>query len=114
MTTKYGFNDGEMVPAEAEAARTIIIEAGRAWLKKHRPELAVDPYDRPGCHNWCLVHFHPVDDPQKWVDAPPAFQDFLVENLDERFNDLITINVKLLPQKRRAKLIAGALAQEDA
>lgn len=109
MTSKYGFNDGELIPAEAEAARTVIVQAGRAWLKKHHPGVTVDPYDRPGCHNYCLIHFHPVDQPEKWLDPPDEFEEFLAEQLDAKFNEVISHVVAVAPAWVRTRVIKQAL-----
>ncbi|SMB96775.1 hypothetical protein SAMN00808754_1646 [Thermanaeromonas toyohensis ToBE] len=56
MRSKYGFSDGELVPAEAEVVRSILVEAINAYLG---PDSKVEAYeyDRPGMHNPCLIMY---------------------------------------------------------
>jgi len=56
MRNKYGFNDGELVPAEAEVVRSILVEAINAYLGP-KSKVEAYEYDRPGIHNPCLIMY---------------------------------------------------------
>lgn len=55
MTDKYGFNDGEAVPPDAEQRRSVYVMAVNRFAKALSSQYRVEAYDRPGMHNWCLV-----------------------------------------------------------
>lgn len=57
MLDKYGFSDGEAVPDDALARRTVYIAAINAVAQRMGVEQRAEPYNRPGCHNWCLIAF---------------------------------------------------------
>ena len=57
MRTKWGFGDGGTVPPDAEACRTVYIEALNQIAAKLGSELRAYAYDRPGVHNPYLILF---------------------------------------------------------
>lgn len=59
MRSKYGFDDGELVPPGADVYREVLIEAINAALGPER-KVEAYAYDRPGCHNWCLILYRKV------------------------------------------------------
>ena len=57
MRTKWGFGDGGTVPPDAEACRTVYIEALNQIAAKLGSEPRAYAYDRPGVHNPLLILF---------------------------------------------------------
>jgi hypothetical protein len=63
-TNKFGFNDGESVENRDFTARDQLVKL----LNAHLTDYVLAPYDRPGCHNACLIICykkipgHPIDD----------------------------------------------------
>jgi len=55
MTSKYGFNDGESVPPFVEKYRAAYVMAINKVAEAHESNVRVVAYDRPGCHNWCII-----------------------------------------------------------
>lgn len=55
MSHKYGFQDGEAVPPDAWAARTVYVRALNVLLARHESQARVVAYDRPGFHNSCMI-----------------------------------------------------------
>src|SRR5262249_8325871 len=55
MDTKYGFQDGDAVPPDAWAARTVYVHALNVLLARHGSQVRVMAYDRPGVHNECMI-----------------------------------------------------------
>ncbi len=69
MQSKYGFEDGDAVPGGIEVYRRAYILAVNALAAAKGSHVRVIPYDRPGCHNWCLVGFVSVDGSDYSVDV---------------------------------------------
>ena len=61
MQTKWGFGDGGLVPPDAEACRTVYVEALNQVAAKLGSELRAYAYDRPGMHNTFLILFRGKD-----------------------------------------------------
>src|SRR5205814_7885070 len=57
MRTKWGFGDGGTVPPDAEACRTVYVEALNQIAAKLGSELRAYAYDRPGMHSPILILF---------------------------------------------------------
>ena len=57
MNDKYGFNDGEAVPNEADRHRAVYIQAINRMAELLRSKSQAEAYDRMGVHNWCLITF---------------------------------------------------------
>ena len=55
MESKWGFDDGEDVPEDADMYRRIYVQAVNALAEKHGSEMRAAAYNRPGAHNWCLI-----------------------------------------------------------
>lgn len=55
MRSKWGFSDGEAVPAEASAARSVYIRAVNRLAEMRGSAVRAVAYDRSGAHNWCLI-----------------------------------------------------------
>lgn len=73
MDTKWGFEDGNCVPPDAEKCREVYIKVLNKLLEKNGSDCRIIEFDRPGVHNWCLWlrvwkenlnshEEHPVDD----------------------------------------------------
>lgn len=107
MTTKWGFNDGELVPRDAEAARNVMVKIIAAWLKQNHPDHKVVKYNRPGFHNWCLILFKKGKD--EWVDPPSEIYSFLADQLDNRFNELVPVRVGKIDDRKVKAAIKLAL-----
>jgi hypothetical protein len=69
MLTKYGFNDGEAIPAEAYAARHVYVGAMNFLLRKHGSGVRLVAYDRPGVHNECMILLVSASDAEKVPDT---------------------------------------------
>jgi hypothetical protein len=71
MQSKFGFGDGEAVPEGAECYREVYISVVNALAEKLGSGVRAVPWDRPGCHNWCLILFAKagkLDTPEAAVD----------------------------------------------
>ncbi len=55
MNDKYGFNDGQAIPAEAEIARKVYVTALNAVAANKGSKVRAIAWDRPGVHNGCLI-----------------------------------------------------------
>lgn len=55
MTTKWGFSDGEATPPDACACRYVYAYALNLLLDKYNSDYRVVAFDRPGCHNGCML-----------------------------------------------------------
>lgn len=69
MTNKYGFEDGDAVPVEAEACRNLYIEAVNLLAEKHGSAVRAIAYNRGGYHNPCMISFYVQADETKLVEA---------------------------------------------
>jgi hypothetical protein len=67
MLDKYGFSDGEAVPDGAAEHRAAYVFAVNAIAEENGSKFRVVDYDRPGCHNWCMIMFEP--DTNKMLDV---------------------------------------------
>lgn len=61
MRTKYGFDDGNVIPPDAEARRTVYVRALNVLAEKYDSSVRAIAYDRFGVHNWCLILFASLD-----------------------------------------------------
>ena len=61
MQTKWGFGDGGLIPPDAEACRTIYVEALNQVAAKLGSDLRAYSFDRPGMHNPLLLLFRRKD-----------------------------------------------------
>jgi hypothetical protein len=61
MQTKRGFGDGGLVPPDAEACRTVYVEALNQVAVKLGSDLRAYADDRPGMHNPFLILFRGKD-----------------------------------------------------
>lgn len=62
MQDKFGFRDGEAVPAGAEAYREVYLLAVNRLAEQLGSRVRAVPYDPAGMHNWCLVLFRDAGD----------------------------------------------------
>lgn len=62
MLTKYGFNDGEAVPAAADEYRAVYIKAINALAEQFGSQSRAVAWNRFGVHNWCLICFFPASE----------------------------------------------------
>ena len=61
LQTKWGFDDGELVPPDAEACRTVYVDALNQIAANLGSELRAYAYNRPGMHNPFLILFRGKD-----------------------------------------------------
>src|SRR5919109_4407216 len=61
MQTKYGFGDGGSIPPDAQACRTVYVEALNQVAASLGSEVRACEYDRPGVHNPVLIQFRGKD-----------------------------------------------------
>ena len=61
MNDKHGFSDGEAVPVDAEACRTVYCQVLNKLLERFGSLCRIIPFDRVGVHNWCLWLCIPVE-----------------------------------------------------
>ena len=54
MDSKWGFADGSAYPAGIEIFRDVYIQTVNKLAEKHGSAVRVVPFDRGGCHNYCL------------------------------------------------------------
>lgn len=54
MNNKYGFADGSAIPREALECRTVYVRVLNVLLERLGSACRILPFDRGGCHNWCL------------------------------------------------------------
>lgn len=59
MFNKFGFNDGEAVPPDAETCRQVYVQVVNKIAADLGSEWHVEPYDRAGVHNWCMIFYVP-------------------------------------------------------
>jgi hypothetical protein len=55
MTDKYGFNDGGSEPDGARTYRRLYVQCLNAIAELRGSPVRAIAYDRPGCHNTCLI-----------------------------------------------------------
>lgn len=55
MQDKWGFGDGDQTPPDAQACRTVYLQAVNHLLELEGSAFRYVLYDRPGMHNSCLV-----------------------------------------------------------
>lgn len=55
MQDKWGFNDGDAVPAEARAARIVYIQAVNAVAARRGSKFRCSAYNRSGMHNSLII-----------------------------------------------------------
>lgn len=118
MRTKYGFQDGEMVPPDAWAARRVLVEAINAYLGPDSPVEAYE-YDRPGVHNWCLILYRDKRT-GKDVSEPDGVEEFVRDFQEEVLPACYSVRIELLADYQetvrdfiRAYRGEGCNAQEE-
>ena len=61
MLSKWGFRDGDAVPAGAELYRKAYILTVNALAERLESRVRAVAFDRGGMHNWALLYFTDVD-----------------------------------------------------
>ncbi len=61
MSSKFGFSDGESIPSDAEAHRSVYTQAINVLAEELGSAYRVVEYNRSGMHNWCLIVSIPKD-----------------------------------------------------
>jgi len=99
MQTKWGFGDGGLVPPDAEACRTVYVEALNQIAAKLGSELRAYAYDRPGVHNPFLILFRgkdaQADHEEREPDEPMNEAIGCCCGLD--LGDLVEVRVTIVP-----------------
>jgi len=102
MQTKWGFDDGELVPPDAEARRTVYVEALNQVAAKLGSEVRAYAYDRPGVHNPFLMVFRgkdaQTDHEEREPDEPMIEAIACCCGLD--LDDLVEVRVTIVPGYR--------------
>lgn len=115
MNDKYGFGDGESVPEDAIACRIVYVKALNALLAKHQSGVRVVVYDRPGCHNFCLVlsvlktYFDTLKpgeelngdrvlEGQFYNVSDPEYDLAVEEAINEQLDNYVEVKVTILPE----------------
>ena len=71
-SSKWGFNDGASSEHRDFLARDRIVEKLNALPEFHAAKVTAVAYDRPGCHNSCMVLLFPNPDglsPEALIEA---------------------------------------------
>ena len=98
MRTKYGFGDGGSVPADAEACRTVYVEALNRVAEKLGSTVRAYAYDRPGMHNPFLILFHRKDSPAEGELEPDEQMDDAIHAcLEMDLDGLVEVQVTINP-----------------
>lgn len=107
MNDKYGFEDGSAYPEGIEIYREVYCKTLNRLAESNGSRVRVVPFDRSGCHNYCLVMTVPkrwyndtfltkqvadkpwrgVDCGRIWHTAEDAFEPISSELEDEAFID---------------------------
>ena|SRR5438132_10020672 len=99
MQTKWGFGDGGTVPPDAEACRTVYVEALNQIAAKLGSELRAYAYDRPGAHNPFLILFGGKDAPtdQEELEPDKPMIDAIECCCGLDLDDLVEVRVAIVP-----------------
>jgi len=99
MRTKWRFGDGGSIPPDAEACRTVYVEALNQIAAKLGSELRAYAYDRPGVHNPFLILFRgkdaQTDQEERERDEPMIKAIGCCSGLDP--DDLVEVRVTIVP-----------------
>jgi hypothetical protein len=112
MRGKHGFNDGEMVPAEAWKLRKLYARLINRRARRLGSAVRIEEYDRPGALNHCMLLV--VSEGERRECAPDdamcgAFR-WAEDNIDD--DDLLGVTVRAGRRAVQA-LLAKADALED-
>ena len=86
--TKWGFSDGDNIPAGAFDIRDEIVKRANARLEKNNQSVRLVTYDRPGLHNACMVHWD-TDETNAftlWEHMPEDLVNYLSEQVSVHFS----------------------------
>ena len=112
MQSKWGFSDGEAIPAGIEDYRTVYIRAVNRLAEQLDSQVRAVAFNRAGLHNFCLVLFHRVDDLKDIpveqytehvdiradvVEPDEAMQEAIWQAQEARLDDLLYITVEIDP-----------------
>jgi hypothetical protein len=113
LRTKWGFGDGGLVPPDAEACRTVYVEALNQIAAKLGSEVRAYAYDRPGAHNPFLILFHGKDAQTDHEERDPD------EQMNEAIgcccgldlHDLVEVKVTVVPdyKEKITKMVKEAV-----
>lgn len=99
MQNKYGFQDGDAVPAQAEMTREVYVRAINALAERNGSQIRVVQVNRSGVHNWCFIDFIRVG--EEWTDENDvrpddemiaAIDKAMTLGLDDYVNTVVTID----------------------
>jgi hypothetical protein len=94
LRTKWGFEDGNMVPAGAEEARSLLVHAFNRLLSDDCPVEAY-AYDRDGVHNPYLLLFRRKDGTGSMEESQPDELSDIISILDENNYLYETMSVEI-------------------
>lgn len=112
MQSKWGFSDGDAVPAGASVYRKIYIQAVNRLAEQLNSDVRAVAYDWMGLHNYCLILFHRLADLKDIpvaqytehvaIDAPvvqpdEAMQDAIGYAHDAELDNWVVVSVEVDP-----------------
>ena len=112
MQSKWGFNDGNSIPAGAEVYRTVYIQAVNRLAEQLNSTMRAVAYNRMGMHNYCLILFHNVKDlkdvpleqyidhvdiPAEVVEPDEAMDDAIGYAHDAQLDSWLHVSVEIDP-----------------
>src|SRR6059058_1094383 len=117
MRTKYGFGDGGTVRPDAEACRTVYVEALNQVAVKLGSELRAYAYDRPGMYSPILILFCGKDAQTVQEERDP--DEPMIEVIgccyDLNLGDLVEVQVTIDPQyKEKIAQMAKEFLEDSA
>lgn len=107
MREKGGFDDGETVPDEAWEYRKIYVQALNEVAKARGSKVEAYEYNRPGCHNPCMILFRNAEDDDRGPDdiMQEIIDSFSYDNdLDACIVVKVTTDKKLLRRMIETRL----------
>lgn len=108
MRTKWGFQDGNVIPEGAEESRDLLVEAINAFLPENCPTEAY-AYDRPGMHNCYLILYRNKEDHSKDEEPAPKEVDSILSDLDEAnyLYQVMSFEITVSPKEERQEALSG-------
>lgn len=106
MRTKYGFSDGEAIPPGIEIYREMYVKVINDLAEFLGSRYRAEAYDRVGVHNWCLIIFKNLDNPELWDtdEYDEEFESALASAYDVCVDCFINVKVSISKKDLRGLL----------
>ena len=75
--SKFGFGDGDQVPADAQEWRVVALQAINPLLDKYKSSVRLIPYDRGGMHNSIMLFWVDLENFNKCIPKKAEQAKFL-------------------------------------